>query len=76
MTPREALTLLEALDVPFADDIVEALDEAVTSADELSSVVHWAGAELEAYRASIGLDARPVVSSGNDHLDWLTEHLI
>lgn len=77
MTPREALDLLKAYDklIPFADELVEALDEVVTNADQREGVLYWAGAELEAYRVSVGLDAHPAGSTGNAHLDWLTEHL-
>lgn len=77
MTPREALDLLGALAdaVPFADEMLEALDEAVSAAAQEESVVHWAGVELEAYRVSIGLPAHPAGTTGNEHLDWLTDHL-
>lgn len=76
MTPREALTLLEALDVPFADELIEVLDGAVTKADDFDGLKHWAGVELESYLVSIGQAANPAASTGNEHLDWLTEHLI
>lgn len=77
MTPLELAATVRALGdvVPFGSEIADALDEMVTAREQESGVLYWAGAELEAYRVSIGLDARPAGSSGNEHLDWLTEHL-
>lgn len=84
MTPLELAATVAALGdaVPFGPEIADALreaheklDEEVRAREQDQSVLHWAGAELEAYRVSIGLDAHPAGSTGNDHLDWLTEHL-
>lgn len=43
--------------------------------EEQARLIYWTRVEFEAYLSSIGLPRVPAASTGNEHLDWLTDHL-
>lgn len=87
MTPAQLADFLRAVAPgnilePFLLEAADALDEQVDTLtkirehdQEQAHLLYWTRVELEAYLSSIGLPAVPAASTGNEHLDWLTDHL-
>lgn len=65
--------LTEAADL--IDKLIEDAETIRRHDEEQARLIYWTRAEFEAYLSSIGLPAHPAGSTGNEHLDWLTDHL-